>query len=189
MQLLFSGCSRPQVSCCIIQLPPITLTSERTSLENQILGTYAEIREDVWLVSSSQAVEGLKITSTTNTNVKVINVNFKVIKALETIEYDQDKITNYKARGYLGENNEGFLSYMKNSVIEDNPEMKLKLLEIMNEVNDARTVLMLEVINRNANLSMDDLPEVKKTTAKINQNNALKGEWIQNQDGEWIKKE
>ncbi len=186
--LLLTSCGK-SINCCIIKLPPLTFTSERTSLEKQILGTYKEIRDDVWIVSSAQTVEGLKISSTTNTNrAQELNIDFKVIKALETIEYDKEKVISYKTNLLIGENNEGFLSYRENSIIEKNPEMKKKLLEILSEVNDARLVLMLEVINRNPNFTLDDLPSVKQTFRELNQQETRPGEWIQLKNNEWIKK-
>lgn len=192
--LLLSGltltrCGRG-VNCCVIKMPPITFTSERTSLENQILGTYREIREDVWIVSSAQTVEGLKVSASSNTNrSREISVDFRVLKALETVQYNEERIREFLAKGLAGENNQGFLTYREESSVENNPEAKQRLMETLGEVNDARLVLMLEVINRNKKLTVDDLESVKKTFAEMNQKNALKGEWIQLESDEWIKKE
>ncbi|MDD5066987.1 MAG: DUF1318 domain-containing protein [bacterium] len=186
---LFSGCGKG-INCCVIKTPAITFTSERTSLESQILGTYKEIRQDVWIVSSSQTVEGLKITPSTNTNInREISIDFKVVKAMETIEYNDDSVKQYKTRSLVGENNNGFLSYRPDPSIENSPELKKKLTGILSEVNESRLILMLEVINRNEELTTDDLDKVKKTFAEMNQKNALKGEWVQLEDDEWIKKE
>ena len=165
--LLFTNCGK-SISCCIIEMPPVSFTPERTSLENQILGTYQEIREDVWLVSSSQTVEGLSITSTTNTNLKQdFDVDYKVI---------------------IGENNKGMISYRENDFMEKDPMEKQKLYEIMDEINNARQVLMLEVINKNENLTLDDLDKVKKTFANMYRKEAKKGEWVQDDEGDWSKK-
>ena len=185
---LFTSCGKA-INCCIIQPPPINVTSERTSLENQIMGTYREIREDVWLVSSSQTVEGLKISTSTNTNIKQeFSVDYKVIKALETIEYDKEIIKEYKTKRYIGENNQGLLEYIENNTMESHPAEKQKLFENKNEVNDARQVLMLEVINKNENLTIDDFDQVKKTFADMYRKQALKNEWIQDSEGKWSGK-
>ena len=186
--IFLTGCGRGP-GCCVIKLPPVTFPSERTSLENQILGTYQEIKEDVWLVSSSQTVEGLKISRTAKTNNgKQQGIDYKVIKALETIEYNKEPVKLYKENGTVGENNEGLLSYIKNTYIENDPKEKEKVTEVVNEVNDARLVLMLEVINKNEELTIDDIEKVKKTFAGINSKNARPGEWVQNENGDWNKK-
>ncbi len=187
-KMFLTNCGK-QINCCVIKLPPVTFTSERTSLESQILGTYQEIREDVWLVSSSQTVEGLKISSTTNTNMLKSDIDYKIIKALETIEYNKNLIKQYKNKGFIGENNEGLLSYISSQIIEYNPKEKEKLFETINEVNNSRLVLMLEVINKNENLTLDDLNKVKKTFASLNIKNARKGEWIQDDEGNWQRKQ
>lgn len=190
--LTLTHCGRG-INCCVIKMPPITFTSERTSLENQILGTYREIREDVWIISSAQTVEGLKVSSLSNTNAHAqasrASVDFRVIRALETVQYNEERIRGFLAKNLAGENNQGFLSYREESSVENNPEEKKKLLETLGEVNDARLVLMLEVINRNKKLTVDDLDKVKKTFAEMNQKSALQGEWIQLESDEWIKKQ
>ena len=186
--LLCNNCGK-QISCCIIEVPPLAFTPERTSLENQILGTYQEIREDVWLVSSSQTVEGLNISSSTNTNLKQeLSIDYKIIKALETLEYNKTEIKKFKSKGYLGEKNMGLLGYIENSYMESNPIEKQKMYEIMDEVNDSRQVLMLEIINKNENLTLDDLDKVKKTLGDKYKKESKKDEWIQNEEGEWEKK-
>jgi len=85
LNFFYSSCTQ---QCCFIQAPPVNITSERTSLEKQILDTYQEIREDVWIISSAQTIEGMEIKTSTNTN-NVLNkqsINTKVLKALQTIE-------------------------------------------------------------------------------------------------------
>ncbi|MBN1899163.1 MAG: DUF1318 domain-containing protein [Spirochaetes bacterium] len=172
----------------MIQIPPITFTSERTSLENQIIGTYKQIREDVWIVSSAQTIEGLKVSSSTNTNIRQMQFQSKVLDAMNTQEYNREEILQYKKKGYIGENNKGFLSYLEHSSIEKNDKEKKRLLQIIAEENDARLILMLEVINKNENLSMDDLDDVQKTFAGMNREGLKKGESYQTEDGDWIKK-
>ena len=59
---------------------------------------------------------------------------------------------------------------------------------IMKEVNDARAVIMARVIDTNENLTKQDLPEIRKIFGKLNRENALPGDKIQNEDGSWIVK-
>ncbi len=188
--LIFYGCGKSR-SCCVINLPPVTITSERTSLENQILGSYKEIRRDVWIVSSAKTVEGVSITSTSNTNIlnKDLLINKKVIDAVQTLEFDKELVNKYKKYGYIGENNRGFLSYIINDKVENDFVLKEEILNLVKEVNQARLILMLEIINKNDNLTINDLEKVEESTAKLNRESAKKGEWIQLDSGEWILKE
>ncbi len=188
--LIFYRCGKSR-SCCVINLPPVTITSERTSLENQILGSYKEIRRDVWIVSSAKTVEGVSITSTSNTNIlnKDLLINKKVIDAVQTLEFDKELVNKYKKYGYIGENNRGFLSYIINDKVENDFVLKEEILNLVKEVNQARLILMLEIINKNDNLTINDLEKVEESTAKLNRESAKKGEWIQLDSGEWILKE
>jgi len=175
-------------SCCVISIPPITFASERTSLENQIIGTYRAIREDVWVVSSAQTIEGLKVSVSTNTNNLQAQFNRKVIDAINTQEYNREEIKNLKKIGIIGENNQGFLEYIENSKIEKNEKEKQRILQLISEENDARLILMLEVINRNEKLSVDDLDDVKRTFAKMYLKELERGEYYQLPTGEWVRK-
>ena len=42
-------------SCISIDLPPITLTPERTAAERQLLGEEQELEKDGWLIASAQS--------------------------------------------------------------------------------------------------------------------------------------
>jgi len=172
----------------MISIPPITITSERTSLENQILGTYKQIREDVWLVSSAQTVEGLKMMYSTNTNNLQSQFSRKVLDAINTQEYNKEEIKKLKKMGIIGENNKGFISYIANPEIEKNEKEKKRILQIISEENDARLILMLEVINRNEDLTVDDLDNVMKSFAKMYRDELEEGEYYQLPTGEWIRK-
>ncbi len=184
---LLQNCVRIK-SCCMISIPPITITSERTSLENQILGTYKQIREDVWLVSSAQTVEGLKMMYSTNTNNLQSQFSRKVLDAINTQEYNKEEIKKLKKMGIIGENNKGFISYIANPEIEKNEKEKKRILQIISEENDARLILMLEVINRNEDLTVDDLDNVMKSFAKMYRDELEEGEYYQLPTGEWIRK-
>ncbi len=188
--LIITNCGKSK-SCCVIKLPPITFTSERTSLEKQILGSYKEIRRDVWIISSAKTVTGLSSIQSTNTNIsnKDLQLRKRVISAVQTIEYNKDDVLKYKKFHYIGENRNGFLEYISNHTIDNNPEKKQDILNMINEVNDARLVLMLEVINRNENLTINDLDKIKATFGEMNINNAKKGEMIESATGEWIIKQ
>ena len=59
---------------------------------------------------------------------------------------------------------------------------------MVQNVNDARQVIMQRVIDMNENLSEKDLPEIQRVFGKLNAENALAGEMIQNRDGKWLKK-
>ena len=44
-------------SSCAVKAPEVRITGEKTALEKQILGTYAQIKEDVWMVASVRSSE------------------------------------------------------------------------------------------------------------------------------------
>ena len=56
------------------------------------------------------------------------------------------------------------------------------------EVNAAREVIMRRVVDIDENLSSADLPKIHSVFGKLNGENALKGEKIQDKKGSWIMK-
>ncbi len=58
----------------------------------------------------------------------------------------------------------------------------------MQEVNRAREVVILQVVEINENLTKEDLPKIRKVFGKLNRENALPGEKVQAEDGSWMIK-
>jgi len=183
LSFLNFNCSRS--SCCIITVPPITFTSERTALENQIIGDYKRIRNDIWLKASAQAIEGMELKEESS---KEVPFSQKLLSAYKTQEYNKNEIELLKSKGIIGENNEGFIEYLTNAELEKNPKEKERILKIISEENDARLIFMLEVIKKNKNLTIEDLPAVKKSFAKFYIEQLKEGEYYQTDEGRWLKK-
>jgi len=47
-------------------------------------------------------------------------------------------------------------------------------------------VVMMRVVETNANFTEKDLPQIQKVFAKLNREKALPGEKIQKEDGAWV---
>ncbi|MBW1713723.1 MAG: hypothetical protein JRJ59_11305 [Deltaproteobacteria bacterium] len=56
------------------------------------------------------------------------------------------------------------------------------------QVNRAREVVMLRVVETNPDFTEDDLPRIRSIFARLHRKNALPGEKIQKEDGSWTVK-
>ena len=62
---------------------------------------------------------------------------------------------------------------------------KDEFLSVVKQVNRSREVVMMRVVETNANFTEKDLPKIKGVFAKLNRESALPGEKIQKEDGSW----
>ena len=181
------------VSGCALAKVNVEVLSERTALENQVLGTYNALDREMLLVASVRGVDS-------EGNIKPSRPKSReqqdAISAIQLIDFHSDDISNFKKLQWVGENNTGMLEKFtmdKESIPNDLQKFSgrfsnAEFSSIIDQVNSARMVIMQRVIDMNENLRDEDMPEVRKIFAKLNVDNALSGEKIQNENGEWYEK-
>ena len=183
LALLVSGCTLAKVD--------VNVVSERTSLENQVLGTYNALSEDVLLVAS---VRGVSPTGKVETPPKHSPEQQEAAQALETIAFHADDVDTMKRLGWVGENLEGTLTPFAREVPEKAPaDLKAfaarysegEFRQVVGEVNRSREVLMNRVVRTNENFTAADLPAIRKVFARINRQNSAPGTRVQQDDGAW----
>ena len=182
--LLF-GCTLAQVR--------VNVVSERTALENQVLGSYNSLSQDVLLVASVRGVAPLGRLQTPPRKSREYDVT---VEAVETIAFHADDVDFFKRLRWVGENNQGLLTPFpmdKKGVPEDLKEFTARYQAdefntVVQEVNRAREVVILQVVEINENLTKEDLPKIRKVFGKLNRENALPGEKVQAEDGSWMIK-
>ena len=166
---------------CSIKAPEVRVTGEKTALEKEVLGTYHQMEEDTWMIASSRAVKG-------EGKVKISPEKRKVLEALQEQKFNKDDIDEFKKKGYVGENNEGFLEIRSVESLSQNQEAMNMVTEIVQEENKDRETIMGRVIELNDSLKKTARKEILTIFAKMNQENSPDGTWIQNFNGDWVKK-
>ncbi len=172
-----NGCTRGP-------LVEVTLVDERTALENQILGTYEELDQEMLLIASVRYIDPkgkLRKSPPLPPGKK------KVISAMQRSAFNRDDVDALKAQGLVGENNQGRLELIAPEEVDPN---RLPFVEnLVVEENEDREVVMRRVIETNESLSDDDLPGVRNIFAALNRDKAKVGEWVQIDNDEWVRKE
>ena len=173
---LFIGCGGPLVG--------VTVVDERTALENQVLGTYQELNQEVMLVASVRYIDPkgkLKQTAELPPGKK------EVARALQRISFNKDDLNRFKAMGVVGENTKGGVSLLSPEKVPT--EDKAFLDNLLKEENEDRLVVMHRVVETNETLTPQDLPKVHNMFAALNRDKAMKGEWVQLENEKWVQKE
>jgi len=173
--VLHAGCGGPLVG--------VTVVDERTALENQVLGTYQELNQEVLLVASVRYIDP---KGKLQKSPEIPPGKKQVIRALQRSSFNKDDIEALKVRGIFGENKEGGLSVLNPTAIV--PDQRAFVNNLIAEENADRVVIMTRVIETNEKLSEADLPRVKKMFAALNRDKAEVGHMIQSDDGTWSKK-
>ena len=188
--LIYTGCSSSQnclqgmPSCIEITPPDINLTGERTVVERQVIGEYRELEKDAWIVSSAQ-------TSVAHgrSQQMVVTGDEVLFRALKIREFHREKILEYKDKGAVGEGSDGLLHYIQTSYYESRPEQKKQLLTVIEEENRARRIIFKRSLS-SMDKEVDDksIGAFASRFAEEQRAMARKGDWIQTDNGRWVKK-
>ncbi|QTA80391.1 DUF1318 [Desulfonema limicola] len=183
--ILLTGCTLAKVNVEVI--------SERTSLENQILGTYNALDNEMLMAAS---VRGVDPRGNIKKPPRHSQEHKDAVTALQVQAFHEYDITRFKQIKWAGENNQGLLTPFKmdkNNIPGHLSDFAQRFTQqefdaIIFQVNQAREIIMQRVIDMNENLSKDDIQEIRKTFGKLNRENALAGEKVQNDNQEWVVK-
>jgi hypothetical protein len=154
------------------------LTSQRTALENQVMGSYKELEDELVLSAAARGTG----TAGVATN--------PAVRAGQNQMYNIDEIQELKNAGLFGEGSDGYVV----KINRKNPSARVPqvLLDNMDALfqaeNNDREVIWRYIVEENKNLSNSDLPNIRRTYAKVMQEKSLQGQWYQDDSGTWVQK-
>lgn len=168
---------------CSVRLPEVVnVTGEKTSLEKEILGTYSLMREDTWMAASTRAPAPAPETRVMSPEKK------RSLEALQQQAFNRDDVEEFKARGWVGETNDGRVVRRQTGDSGISPEERRFVDEILAEENSDREVIVDRVVELNDALKKAVRADVTGVFAKMYQDNSPNGTWIQKPDGTWVRK-
>ncbi len=172
--LLFTQCS--------VKTPEITLTGEKTALENQVLGNYEQVENDIWVTASSRAGKTQRDTLRSARQQNVLD-------ALRARKFNQDEISELKKAHVIGENNQGFVEILGGEQYDNNPQYRNMVNRIVEDENQARRVIYQRLVTVNNRAKYTAETRVKSVFASMRQQESPAGTMIQKADGTWVEKE
>ncbi|MCP4632951.1 MAG: YdbL family protein [candidate division Zixibacteria bacterium] len=177
---------------CTVKPPEITVTGEKTVLEKQLLGEYRFSSRSIFMPSVDGGIylaahEALLDSVPPTAEVQTSRRDY--IIALANHKFNADDINRFKDAGAFGEDNQGFLFLLEDKL--DNLDLADRniLPSILDEENNGRRVIMNRIIHLRADLTEDDLDDIKIIFAKRNIEDEKSGRMIQLESGEWIIKQ
>jgi len=195
------------ITHCTILLPPLSVTGTKTAAEKQIIGEQTELEKDVWMISSARTTSSVDLKQEKREKTpreEAREENAYTYKGLAIIEVFTPELAALKKDGVVGENNNGLVSnLLKVEGIEIPQEIQDQykeapgntsyktLVETVKQINQARLYIVEGYILNQKRIYPDfnpDKNELLKTQKSKYQGVAAKGDYIQLDTGEWVRK-
>ena len=161
----------------------IITVEERTALENQILGSFQKLNDELILIASVRGSQGIDSWSLSREHQRVLG-------ALMEQKYNQDDLREAKDAGCLGERNDGMLELFDRCAGMSEDEDQAKRVRIVfREENNNRRVIIEWVLRTNQRLSQTQRKDVERVYYRLRLENARPGDKIQEAKGRWIIKQ
>jgi uncharacterized protein YdbL (DUF1318 family) len=195
------------IDCLTVMVPPVSVTGTKTATEKQIIGEQTELEKDVWMISSAKTTSGIDVKPETKQKTvkqEIQEENAQTYKGFAIMDTFAPELTELKKDGVVGENKNGLLSNLLNEEdVEITRELKDKykpdsentsykvLVETVRQINQARYYIVEGYILNQKRIYPEfnpDKKELLKNQKSKYQSMANKGEYIQQETGEWIKK-
>jgi len=178
---------------CTLADVKVEVLSERTALENQVLGSYNSLDSQMLLAAS---VRGVDTSGNISRPPKHSREYKDTISAMQIIDFHADDLDALKQLGWAGENNQGLIEPFEIDRTDIPEDLKSfadrysaeEFEFVISKINESRKKIMMRVIHMNEDLGEADLTEVRKIFAKINAEKANPGNKIQDTDGNWLTK-
>jgi uncharacterized protein YdbL (DUF1318 family) len=161
------------------------VTSQRTALERQILGSYQEIEEDLVLTSSVRALDE-------NGQKKEVSVSLlqqEALRAKQNQDFNRDDIDELKNQAILGESYNGYLAMVPESPAEPTAQQRHLAKILIREENSNRDIIWRRIIQINEELTPEDLPSVRQTYRQKIYEESPEHHWFEGPKGQWLTKE
>jgi uncharacterized protein YdbL (DUF1318 family) len=166
---------------CSVRAPEVTVTGEKTALENQVIGTYELIEGDTWMIASTRG-------STQSKSERLSVDKREVLEATQNRKFNKDDIDEFKRDGVLGENSSGFLEIRETERYRSDEKYKKIVDEILAEENRDREIIYTRVLQVNEAAAEAGQDKVYEIFARLNHDTSEPGTWLQLPDGTWVKK-
>jgi len=168
------------LSGCAIQTPEVRITGEKTALENQILGQYARLEEEVWMVVSYRAPDSAEVSLSESRRL--------VLEAVRDRMFNRDDVENFKQDGVVGEALTGFLEIRPSDKYNQDEGYRALVDTVVTQENRDRRVIMVRIVELETDLDTTEPEKVAEVFARLNQEGSPKGTWIEASQGKWAKK-
>jgi hypothetical protein len=164
------------------------LTSQKTALENQVMGSYKELDDEVLLMASVRGVG----TDGKKKEARVVSSDATIAaQAKQNQEFNRDDVDDLKTKQIIGETKDGGISLLPKGVgrVDAASGEELSFAKyIVNQENHDRDVVVKRIVASHQDLTQRDLQEARKVYRQSILENSPVGTWIESETGAWTAK-
>jgi hypothetical protein len=168
----------------------IDVRGAHRTLEDQILGAFEHIGQEVYLLAGVRSVDPM--TGVPQAPRPMSAAEAAAIRARQRMEYNRDDLVQFERDGFLGEANDASVAVLAEGTAalrEQNPRLHDLVRALAAEENEDRLVVMRRIAATNPDLHGEDgLGTVRRVLASRYREAAPAGAAVQLRDGTWSVK-
>jgi uncharacterized protein YdbL (DUF1318 family) len=165
---------------CSIKTPEVSITGEKTALEEQVLGDYRQIESDAWVIASTRAAGSGRSGGKSQQ---------QILAATQNRKFNKDEVDEFKKDKTLGENNQGYLEILFNDKYDTESIYRKMVDQLLAEENRDRKIIYEQIIAAQNINSQEKRDKIQIVFAKQNIKESASGTMIQDDDGNWVEKD
>jgi len=163
------------------------LTSQRSALENQIMGKYEELDDDLIVAKPQKPLTAGSLAK----KMEHSELEKLAMLAKQNQEFNLDDIEELKDEQILGETTNGYLRLLAADIglaKSASKEQKSLAEALVAEENHDREIIWRRAIDTDAALSDKDLPKIQRKFAEKLYAEAPAGYWFEASNKQWQQK-
>jgi uncharacterized protein YdbL (DUF1318 family) len=169
----------------------IEIKGAQRSLEEEVLGSYDHVGEEVYLLAGVRSID--PVTAVPTPPRPTTASEARALAARRRMEFNRDDVAAFQLQGLVGEGNDGLLVVFGEAMVDiqaaDPRRFKL-VHDVASEENEDRRVLMQRIVDTNPELrGQEGLGAVGRILAAKYRQDAEAGTKLQLLDGTWVTKE
>jgi hypothetical protein len=168
----------------------IRVEAGQRTLEQQVLGSYERIGEEVYVLAGVRAID--PATGRPSPPPPMTQSEMRALSARRRMEFNRDDVLRFKREGYVGEGRDGFLAVFEERLadLEEAEPRRARLVRaIAEEENGDRRVVMQRIVDTTPELGGGEgLRTVGRILAARGRDEAEPGMRVQLPDGRWVVK-
>jgi hypothetical protein len=168
----------------------VEVRGARQTLEEQVLGSFARLGEEVFLLAGVRSVD--PITGVPEAPPPMTASEARALAARRRMEFNRDDVRAFLRAGYVGERNNWQLVTLREPMIRldtEDPRTARLLREIVEEENADRRVILQRLVDTTPELDgQGGLAAAARVMAAAYRREAETGVNVQLPDGAWLRK-
>ncbi len=166
----------------------IEVSGAQRTLEEQILGSFEQVAEEVFLLAGVRSIDPL--TGEPSAPPPMTESRRRALQARRRMEFNRDDILMFKRRGYAGEANDARLTIFEEAVellAEPQPRLSQLVHELAAEENEDRATIVARIVETTPELTgATGESEVRRILASRYRQEAAPGMRVQLPNGDWV---